>query len=402
MNKYHCVSVGRREKDWRHKVPVLFVDKEALSMDVQQYLKDLETLVNMDSFSTYPEGTARVAVWLKERLDRAGWTTELIPVGDAVGPCLKAVWGNPDHYDVILLGHMDTVFPVGTVRERPFSIEGDHYKGPGSADMKCGDLFMVYLAEILAAEKAPGSVCLLFNPDEEISSRYSRPVIEREARKADHALIMESARPNGDLVNERKGICKYTITFEGIASHAGVNPDKGASAINEFIRWGEKLIALADRQAGTTLNIGLVQGGTAANVVAAQCRCVVDVRIKKSSEGERIDRALRELEAHPFDARVKITVDGGVARPPMMPTEKSLEFCRLADRIGAEQGVAFHWQAAGGGSDGNFTSALGIPTLDGLGPVGGNGHGVTEYGEISSLEPRFRFLEALVKAVLTK
>lgn len=371
-------------------------------MDVQQYLKDLETLVNIDSFSTFPEGTAKVAAWIKARLDKAGWNTELIPAGAAVGPCLKAVWGNPDHYDVILLGHMDTVFPAGTVQERPFSIEGDHYKGPGSADMKCGDLFMVYLAEALAAEKAAGNVCLLFNPDEEISSRYSRSVIEREARKADHALIMESARPNGDLVNERKGICKYTITFAGIASHAGVNPDKGASAINEFIHWGEKLIPLADRQAGTTLNIGLVQGGTAANVVAAQCRCVVDVRIKKSSEGDRIDKALRELEAHPFDERVKVTVDGGVARPPMMPTEKSLAFCHLADRIAAEQGISFHWQAAGGGSDGNFASALGVPTLDGLGPIGGNGHAVTEYGEISSLEPRFRFLEALVKAVLTK
>ena len=103
--------------------------------------------------------------------------------------------------------------------------------------MKCGDLFMIYLAEALSSEKVQGSVCLLFNPDEEIGSRYSRPVIEREAKKADHALIMESARPNGDLVNQRKGICKYTLTFTGIASHAGVNPDKGASAINEFIRW---------------------------------------------------------------------------------------------------------------------------------------------------------------------
>ena len=113
---------------------------------------------------------------------------ELISVGDQVGPCLKAVWGNPDHYDVILLGHMDTVFPMGTVKNRPFSIEGDHYKGPGSADMKCGDLFMVYLAEAVSRENLQGNLCLLFNPDEEISSRYSRPVIEREARKADHAL----------------------------------------------------------------------------------------------------------------------------------------------------------------------------------------------------------------------
>lgn len=123
-----------------------------MTFAVKDYLRDLETLVNMDSFSTCPEGTARVADWIRQRLDGAGWQTELISVGDQVGPCLKAVWGNPDHYDVILLGHMDTVFPMGTVKDRPFSIEGDHYKGPGSADMKCGDLFMVYLAEAVSRE----------------------------------------------------------------------------------------------------------------------------------------------------------------------------------------------------------------------------------------------------------
>lgn len=368
-------------------------------MDTESYFKDLAELVNMDSFSRAPEGTAKVAAWIQNRLDKAGWKTEKISVGSEVGPCLKAVWGSPDHYDVILLGHMDTVFPQGTAKERPFSLSGDLFKGPGASDMKCGDLFMVYLAEKMAAENAPGSICLLFNPDEEISSRYSRPVIEREAQKADHALIMESARPNGDLVNARKGICKYKITFHGIASHAGVNPDKGASAINEFIHWGENIIALADKEAGTTVNIGLVQGGTAANVVAADCSCVVDVRIVKASEGERIDAALKNLAAHPFDSRVEVTLEGGVARPPMLTTEKSKAFCALADKIAAKQGLQYHWQAAGGGSDGNFTSALGVPTIDGMGPVGGNGHSLNEYGEVKSVAPRFAFLCALVKAL---
>ena len=373
-----------------------------MALDVTQYLADLAELVGLESFSRYPEGTAKVAAWLQNRLDKAGWQTTLIPVGEEVGPCLKAVWGREDHYDVILLGHMDTVFPPGTAAQRPFSTEGDKFKGPGASDMKCGDLFMVYLAELLSAEKAKGSVCLLFNPDEEISSRFSRPIIEREAQKADHALIMESARPNGDLVNERKGIAKYRLTFHGIASHAGVNPDKDGSAINEFIRWGEKIIALASPEAGTTVNIGLVNGGTAANVLAAECTCVLDVRIKTLAEGERIDKALRQLQAAPFDSRVKVDVDGGVARPPMLPTEKSLAFCRQAEQVAGHLGLRFHWQAAGGGSDGNFTSALGIPTIDGMGPIGGDGHAVTEYGLISSLEPRFAFLAALVKTLLTE
>lgn len=368
-------------------------------MDIERYFKDLAELVNMDSFSRYPEGTAQVAAWIKNRLERAGWKTELISIGKEVGPCLKAVWGSPDQYDVLLLGHMDTVFPQGEAKKRPFSLEGELFKGPGASDMKCGDLFMVYLAEKIAAEQAGGNVCLLFNPDEEIGSRFSRPIIEWEAKKAAHALIMESARANGDLVNSRKGICKYVITFHGIAAHAGVNPDKGASAINECIRWGEPILALGDKKAGTTVNIGLIHGGTGANVVAAECSCMIDIRIEKQSEGERVDAALKKLAAHPFDSRVTVELEGGVVRPPMHVTEKSKAFCALADKIAQKQGLQFGWQSTGGGSDGNFTSALGVPTIDGMGPVGGNGHSLEEYGEVKSVAPRFAFLTALVKAL---
>lgn len=371
-------------------------------LDLNAYLKDLETLVNVDSFSHYPAGTTKIAQWLKARLDKAGWTTSLVDIGPAVGPCLKACWGSGEHYDVLLIGHMDTVFPVGTVKERPFSMEGDFYKGPGSEDMKSGVLYMLYLAELVARENLAGNICLLFNPDEEISSRYSRPVIEQEAQKADHALILESARPNGDLVNERKGICKYKITFEGISAHAGVNPDKGASAIQEFVHWGLALKDLENKEIGTTVNIGTVQGGTAPNVVAEHCECMVDVRIKVASEGERVNRAVHKLEQNPFDKRVKVRVNGGIMRPPMSPTAKTLEFCALAEKIGKDTGLSFHWAATGGGSDGNFTSALGVPTIDGMGPTGFDAHSEKERGLISTVEPKFRFLVELVKAVLTK
>lgn len=184
----------------------------------------------------------------QKRLDAAAWRTKLISVGKEVGPILRAEWGKGKTYDVLLLGHMDTVFPAGTAVERPFSTEGDDFKGPGASDMKCGDLFMVHLAEDLAREKSSGHVLLLFTPDEEISSVYSRPVIEGEARKAKAVLIMESARPNGDLVKERKGISKYRLIFEGIAAHAGVNPDQGASAVHECMRWGQQIVGLANPQ----------------------------------------------------------------------------------------------------------------------------------------------------------
>lgn len=212
------------------------------------FLEELKELVALESFSRDAVGTGKVAAWIKKRLDAAAWRTKLISVGKEVGPILRAEWGKGKTYDVLLLGHMDTVFPAGTAVERPFSTEGDDFKGPGASDMKCGDLFMVHLAEDLAREKSSGHVLLLFTPDEEISSVYSRPVIEGEARKAKAVLIMESARPNGDLVKERKGISKYRLIFEGIAAHAGVNPDQGASAVHECMRWGQQIVGLANPQ----------------------------------------------------------------------------------------------------------------------------------------------------------
>ncbi|MDY2739833.1 MAG: M20 family metallopeptidase [Acidaminococcus sp.] len=369
-------------------------------MNESIFLEELKELVALESFSRDAAGTGRVAAWIKKRLDAAAWRTELISVGKEVGPILRAEWGEGKTYDVLLLGHMDTVFPAETTVTRPFSTEGDYFKGPGASDMKCGDLFMVHLAEALSKEKKTGHVLLLFTPDEEISSIYSRPIIEGEARKAKAVLIMESARPNGDLVKERKGISKYRLIFEGIAAHAGVNPDQGASAVHECMCWGHQIISLADPQKGTTVNIGTITGGTAANVVADHCECVIDVRIKDAAEGHRIDEALRAWAKRPFDARIKVAVEGGMKRPPMNPSEKTEILCRKAEEAAKKVGISFGWTKSGGGSDGNLTAALGIPTIDGLGPIGGKAHSVDEYGKISSIMPRYAFVKALVDSLL--
>ena len=373
-----------------------------MSFALQEYLRELEELVNTESHSSMPNGAKQVAEYLDGKLRKLGWHTEFVDVGDPAGPCLKATNNLSNHYDVLLLGHMDTVFPEGTVATRPFSIEGNYFKGPGSSDMKAGDLFMYHLAKELTEEKAmgQGSICLLFNPDEEISSIYSRPIIEQEAKKANYVMIMESARANGDLVNERKGIAKYVVNFKGIAAHAGVNPQDGASAINEFIAWGKEIIALNKPEVGTTVNIGIVSGGTGANVVAEEAQCVIDVRVTSVEEANRIDKKLRELEQHPFDPRVKGKVEGGLKRPPLNPSPKSLDFCALVSQKAQELGIVHNWVATGGGSDGNFTGALGIPTIDGMGPIGGGGHSDREYGVISSIEPRFKLLVAVVKAII--
>ena len=208
------------------------------------FLEELKELVALESFSRDAVGTGKVAAWIKKRLDAAAWRTKLISVGKEVGPILRAEWGKGKTYDVLLLGHMDTVFPAGTAVERPFSTEGDDFKGPGASDMKCGDLFMVHLAEDLAREKSSGHVLLLFTPDEEISSVYSRPVIEGEARKAKAVLIMESARPNGDLVKERKASASTDLSLRGLQPMPASIPIKGPALFMNVCAGASRLLAL--------------------------------------------------------------------------------------------------------------------------------------------------------------
>lgn len=373
-------------------------------LDLNEYLKTLEEIVNIESHSRMPDGTKNVAKFLDTKFKSLGWNTELIDIGSNVGPCLKVTNKEEEKYDILLLGHMDTVFPAGTVAERPFSIKDGKFTGPGASDMKAGVLYMYYLAKALSDNNLTdkGSICLLFNPDEEISSIASRPVIEHIAKNSSNALILESARANGALVNCRKGIAKYRITFNGIAAHAGVDPDSGASAINEFVKWAQEIIKLADKEKGTTVNIGVINGGTGANVVAEKAVCDIDVRLTDIAEGNRVDSKLKELQANPFDQRVKVDITGGILRPPFNASDKSLQLCRLVDSIAEKLGIDIKWVATGGGSDGNFTAALGVPTIDGLGPIGGGAHSEREYGEIDSIIPRFNLLFETVKTLLQK
>lgn len=373
-----------------------------MTFNQEKYLQELEALVNIESPSRNAAGTKNVADFLAKKFAGIGWLVEYIDIGPKVGPCLKVYNRKAEKYDVLLMGHMDTVFPLGTTAERPFSQKDDMIYGPGVVDMKAGVMYMYYVAECLSdtdlLENA--NICLLFNSDEEISSIYSRKFIEETALNAACAIIVEPARPNGALVNERKGIAKYEIEFKGISSHAGVAPEKGASAINELFYWGLELNKLNNPAMGTTLNIGVVQGGTEPNVVAEKALCKIDVRITDIKEAERIESRMKELQAKPQDARVSVKIDGGVVRPPLNTTKESLALCDRVNAIGNKLGIEVKWVATGGGSDGNFTSALGIPTIDGMGPIGGNTHAVTEYGEIASIVPRFNLLLETVKDVI--
>ena len=372
----------------------------ALNLDI--YMQELQTLVNMDSGSRFPAGTKRVAEFFTDKFQQIGWLVDTVDLGEAVGPCLKICNRQADTYDILFIGHMDTVFPEGTVKERPFSIEGDRAYGPGVIDMKSGLLYAYYVAKELTEANAlqDKNICILFNPDEEISSMYSRPLIEATAVNCRHAIVLEPARASGATVKIRKGISKYFIDFHGKASHAGVDPENGASAIDEVCKWVLDLNQFRSAETGTSVNSGVISGGTAPNVVADFAQVQIDVRMKVVEEAERFDARVRELAASPFDPRVKVAVKGGLMRPPLNNPEGNTKMFAILEDAAQELGIKIEWVATGGGSDGNFTSALGVPTLDTLGPIGGLGHGVGEYLDISSVVPRFNLLMGVVKRIL--
>lgn len=373
-------------------------------LDLNVYLKELEEIVNIESPTDYPAGTKAVAEYLNEKMTALGWVTEFIDCGPTVGPCLKAVNRATDKYDLLMLGHMDTVFPLGTLKEWPFSVEGNIARGPGVTDMKGGLLYMYHAAKYLTEQKMLDntSICLLFNPDEETGTRASRPVVEAEAQKAELVFVLEGARPNGAMVKERKGVGQYNLTFKGIAAHAGVAPQNGASALVEMFNWGIELSKLTDFDKGLTVNVGIASGGSGVNVVAENAVAKVDLRVLDSKDAEKVDAKIQELLANPFNPKVKTTVDGGLNRPPMNTSAKSLEVCDRVTAIAKTMDIDLAWVSTGGGSDGNFTAALGIPTLDGMGPIGGDLHSAKEYGLVDSYVPRFNLLVETIKQVVVK
>ena len=367
-------------------------------LDVEQYLRDLEHLVNIDSHTADPEGVEAVAGFFERAFAEAGWSVKRVDIGTGAGPCLEATNGQPP-YDALLLGHMDTVFPKGTVSDRPYSRDGDRAFGPGVVDMKSGLLFALYAARELTATGAAGSFCIAFNSEEETGSTSARPWIERLARESRSSIVLEPARASGNLVNQRKGIGHIHAVFHGRAAHAGVEPEKGASAVNEMARWIIELNELANVDRGTTLNTGLVSGGTGANVVPEVASITVDVRVRSLDEADRIAARIEEMKARPFTPGVSVDAGLVMTRPPMNPDAGTQRLCALVEEAAGEAGVEFGWQATGGGSDGNFTAALGVPTVDGMGPVGGRSHSVDEYLDLASLPSRFDMLMGVLARI---
>lgn len=353
----------------------------------------LEQFTNMDSPSTSKEHVDRFAHAVAEEWRYLGADVTILPQ-EVRGNHVRAEWGQGED-QILLLCHMDTVWEPGEAARRPFRIEGSKGFGPGAFDMKAGivqGLFAVQaLAELGLTPKH--RLVILHNSDEEIGSPSSRAIIEEEAKKSRTVLVLEPST-GGALKTWRKGVGGFRVTIRGKAAHAGADYEKGVSAIVEAAHQILYLSGLTDLEEGTTVNVGVVQAGSRSNVVAEQALLSVDLRVKTLEAGARVVPKIANLK--PVDPRVSVSATGGISRPPMERNHDTLALFQLAKSVAAEIGIALEESGTGGGSDGNFTSALGIPTLDGLGGVGDNAHSLDEWVLLPTMPQRSALLGGLL------
>lgn len=370
-------------------------------MDLKQYLHELKKVVNIDCGTATLEGVEKVSQIFQQWYQTENWHCDRIPLGEKVGPGLFAT-NKPDaeHFDVLLVGHMDTVFPEGTVAERPFHTEGNRAYGPGVSDMKSGLLNILWaLREMDKATLDRLSIGVIMNPDEETGSVHSHHWIGELAKRSRCVLVCEAARADGSLVKARKGIAGYKLTFKGVAAHAGNDPESGRSAIKALARAVLEISDLADMAKGTTLNPGVVSGGVVANIVPDHAEMIVDVRFQDNDEYARVHAAILAYSQREFERDVKTLVQQQVQKPAMSPTADTEALMKLVEQAGAAEGIDVRWKSVGGGSDANHTAALGVPSLDGFGPIGAGFHSASEYLEIDSIEPRIRLLKRVIQSL---
>jgi glutamate carboxypeptidase len=309
--------------------------------------------------------------------------------------CRFKLPGRRKNGQLLALGHADTVWPLGTLKTMPFRRADGRLWGPGVLDMKAGLAFFIFAMRALVDLDIPVAheVVLLVNPDEETGSQESRPGTEALARKSNAVLVLEPGTGlEGKAKTARKGIGAWTLTVRGIASHAGVDFEKGASAVLELARQLEAIGGFTDLKRGITVNPGLISGGTRSNVIAAEASAIIDIRVPRLIDAKNLERRFRSLK--PFDKRCSLELTGGLNRPPM---ERNPVLFKLARKLAAEIGVDLEESSTGGGSDGNFTAALGIPTLDGIGAVGEGAHAANESILIDRIPDRVALLAKLTK-----
>ena len=363
----------------------------------ETYIETLEALVRLESPTGQKAAVDTLIDHLESDLSARGWDVERV-TKEKVGDQLVARKDFPGDTSTLLLTHADTVWPVGTLEKMPIKREGDLFYGPGTLDMKAGIALGLHAVSILEEQDLEplGPITLAITSDEEVGSRHSRDLIESLAKEHDRALVLEPGRDDGALKVGRKGVGAFFVHFEGQSAHAGNNPKDGASALRELAHFLLFAESLNDDEAETSVNLTVARGGSVGNVIPEEAFAEVDLRALKEEEGKRVEEAVHGYK--PEDSRVEVHIEGGLNRPPMEPTERNLVLLEEARAKMKRLGFELDSAVVGGGSDGNLTSALGVPTLDGLGSSGRGPHARFEHIRVSETLDRL----ALLTALLTK
>ncbi|MFO7544868.1 MAG: M20 family metallopeptidase [Trueperaceae bacterium] len=363
----------------------------------EAFLSTLEALVTRESPTSSKVLCDALADYLQHEFQSDGWTVTR-HARASVGDILEAHMPGADGPSTLILTHYDTVWPEGTLAEMPWKRDGDQVFGPGVLDMKAGIANAITAVRLTQAARIPlaGNVTLLATSDEETGSHHSQELIEKLAKEHDRVLVLEPGREDGALKTGRKGTGSFHVRFRGRSAHAGNNPADGASALRELAHFLLYVEDHADEVAGTTINLTVARGGIATNVIAEEAEAFVDLRVLKASEAERVERVVHGYT--PRDTRVALSIAGGLNRPPLELTAANEELFDEAQTALDELGLKADGAVVGGGSDGNFTSALGIATLDGLGSVGAGPHARHEHIRIRDTLARV----ALVTGLLTR
>lgn len=372
-----------------------------LTDSYQPFLTDLAALVNVDCGTHNKAGVDTIATWIANRCTEWGAQVERLPLPNN-GDCIVAHWKGTGQGRVMLMGHMDTVYPDGTVAVRPMWFEDGKVMGPGTCDMKSGLLVGLYAVRALLATgfNAFEEIAFFFNSDEEIGSPASRALYGPVAKTMDAALVLEAARANGDIVSARKGSGEYTLTVRGKAAHAGVEPHKGANAVLELAHQIIALRQLDGLAPGVTVNPDVIGGGTKSNVIAEEAWVVADVRAVDVPGAALIRQKLENWPSTTTVPGTQVSVTGRFGFSPMAKTPAIGLLANLAKQAATELGFTVNDVATGGASDANTLAGFGVPVLDGLGPIGGSDHSPQEYIDAASITPRTELVAILLTKIL--
>ncbi|WJH40334.1 M20 family metallopeptidase [Aliirhizobium terrae] len=376
----------------------------AADIDDKALLQELIAWVEIETPSNDAKAVNRLVDHVEQLAKAASLDVERLPGTLGLGDILTVRSPRPEganEKSVLVLAHLDTVHAHGVIaKQLPLKRDGDKLYGPGTYDMKSGALMALEALKIAVSRGSKMPVDLVFVPDEEIGSYSSRAYMEELARNAGYTLVVEPARDGGKIVIARKGVAMYDVTVRGRASHAGTRPQDGRSAIRGAARLVLELEALNDAERGVTVTIGTIQGGTGRNTVPAECRMQVDVRVPDEAAAKEITAKIEAMK--PVDPDITFEIKGQMNRPPFAQSQDGVKLFDVAAGIAAELGITLEGVVTGGGSDGNFTAALGVPTLDGLGADGAGAHTFDEHIFVSSLAPRTALITNLMMSLEPK